>query len=65
MGKLIERFTAGTATATVRWDSQWGEYVVYLFGNNVSVFEATYHTDDHKDAIATAKAMLALTTRSD
>ena len=38
---------------SVWWDSEFSEYVVKVRGNK----DASYHTDDKQDALATAQLM--------
>lgn len=54
--KLIKTLT-GINAATVKFyrDTDWGEYQVVIPGEP----DATYHTDDHTDALQTAALMLA------
>lgn len=41
------------ATVTVRYDDEWNEFQAHLKGAP----KATYHTDDYRDAIGTARVM--------
>lgn len=44
--------------AKIYRDSDWNEYQVDLYIDNVKQPDATYHTDDKQDAINTAVAMI-------
>ena len=59
--RLIAKFgPVGPSDATTRvyHDDEWQEYVVILRCGNTLKPAADYHTDDRKDALATAQVML-------
>lgn len=45
-------------TVRVYRDSDWGEYVCRLYVQGTHDPECDYHTDDVRDAMQTARAML-------
>lgn len=57
---FAERIIPGNTSvkAKVYYISETGEYLVRLYIGNRLIEDADYFTDDHDDAIATAKAMV-------
>lgn len=53
-----EREGERVAVRVVR-DAEWNEYRAELWIDGAAVPDATYHTDDRRDAIATARVMAA------
>ena len=51
--KAIKVATLAYGPVSIRWDSEWQEYQVRIAGKP----DATYHTTDKEDAIATAQHM--------
>jgi hypothetical protein len=59
--KLIQVVGANVewVQAKVYRDSEWNEYVVWLYIGAVRQTESDYHTTDKEDAIDTANSMVA------
>lgn len=54
------KIEAGTYKTTIKYNSEWNEYIVRLYNKqNESKMLASYHTDDKDDAIGTANKMLS------
>lgn len=57
--RLIQTYRDGTARiAKVYWDYDAREYTVRLYLDGALYAPADYFTDDHADALATAKLMV-------
>ena len=58
MAKKLQEIMKGDRKVKIFWDAEWEEYRVKLWVNGKYQKGADYMTDDHEDAIGTARFMV-------
>lgn len=58
--RTVKHYEKDNKKALVVYSSDWQEYIVKFYTDDVHQKEADYHADDKDDAIGTAKAFCSI-----